>query len=107
MIRTRLSATLLAGVAAIALAACGGVDSEDVQSDVENTVEQAVGSKPDEVDCPDLEGEEDESITCTATADGTEYEVTVTVVEVNDDEVRYNIEGPTPVDGEEEAPAEE
>lgn len=90
--------TIPTSVAAMALlAACSGsveVGSKSVDaSDVEDQISAQANQTPEDVSCPDdLEATKGATLTCTATFDGTDYEVTVTVTSAVDGNVKFSIE---------------
>ena len=84
--------TGLLAAATFAVVACGStVDDSDVERQVSDLVESQLGT-PESVDCPSLDAEEGKSVTCTATVDGEEHEVKVTVTDVTDDTAKFDIE---------------
>ncbi|MBJ8348229.1 DUF4333 domain-containing protein [Antrihabitans sp. YC2-6] len=66
------------------------VDNDDVVKQVTDFVDAQLG-KPDKVDCPTLDAEKDKTVTCTATVEGTSYDVKVKVTEVTDKEAKFDI----------------
>lgn len=104
MIRTRSAAALAATALAAAslLSACSGsvsVGSKTVSaSDVEDQIASQATQTPDDVSCPDdLEAKVDATLTCTATFEGTTYEIKVTVTSVDNGDVKFSIEQGDPV----------
>lgn len=85
----RFAAVLTAGfTAAVALTACGRVATDD---SVEEQIKSQLGT--DTSDCPtDLQGEEGQSIVCTATKGGETFDVKVTVTSVAGDTINFTIE---------------
>jgi predicted thioesterase len=77
----------------MATAACGGISQDDLEEQVANALE-GQGERPDSVTCEDgLEGEEGETQSCEVTHGGQTHEVTVTVTEVDGNEVQFQVEG--------------
>ena len=84
-----IGAGAVAAMAALALAACGGYDKGQAESEIQDKlsgqVEQAVGSPISSVSCPDgVELKAGETFDCTATLDNGE-ELTVNS-EITDDD---------------------
>ncbi|MCH1865416.1 DUF4333 domain-containing protein [Nocardioides sp. CFH 31398] len=86
-------AVVLAGVLVGALAGCGRtVDEDDVVDEVSAVVEDASGSAPDGVDCPDaLDAEEGATTTCEVSVDGTTYDTDVEVTGVEGDSAEFDV----------------
>lgn len=100
---TRRSTFTMAAAAlalTLGLSGCGSsaVASSDVEEQISNEVKEQVGQAPDSVDCPnDLKAEVGEEESCTLTADGDKYDVSVKVTEVDGDNVSFDIESvPSP-----------
>lgn len=70
------------------------VDSDKLEDEVADRLEEQVGQRPESVDCPsDLEGALDAEVRCTLTTqDGQEYGVTVTVASVEGENVNFDIQ---------------
>jgi outer membrane murein-binding lipoprotein Lpp len=92
MRRTTLAALALASGAL--LAGCSTtVSAADVEEQISNQLEAQVGQAPDKVDCPgDLEGTVDATMTCVLTAGPDTLDVTVTVTEVDGNDVKFDIQ---------------
>jgi hypothetical protein len=94
---SRLAPLALSTVLAISGSCSAGSTPTVAQADVEQSVstelgEQA-GREPEEISCPgDLEGEVGTEMTCTLRDSGEEYDVTVTVTEVDGTRVDFDIE---------------
>jgi hypothetical protein len=91
---TRTLASL--GAATALLAGCSSstptVDRSDLEQEVSTQLEKEVGTAPDDVACPDdLEGEKGNEMRCTLTAGSDEVGVTVTVTDVDGDDVGFDI----------------
>jgi len=82
-----------APVLALSLSACGAgsVDSDSVESQVEDQLEQQVGVRPD-VECEEDLPEVDATITCALEVDGEDgvYDVTVTTTSVDGDTAMFD-----------------
>jgi hypothetical protein len=84
----RLATVLTAALTAFALTACGKVATDD---SVEEQIKSQLGT--DSSDCPtDLQGEEGQSIVCTATKGDEAFDVKVTVTSVAGDTINFTIE---------------
>jgi hypothetical protein len=69
------------------------VDRADVEEQVSTQLGEQAGREPEAVECPeDLEGEVDTTMTCVLRDGGQEYDVTVTVTEVEGTRVDFHIE---------------
>ena len=69
------------------------VDEIALEKRVATLLEQQVGQKPDNIDCPgDLTGKVGETMECTLTAGADQLGVTVTVTAVNESTVDFDIE---------------
>lgn len=69
------------------------VSQEEVEEQVATQLEAEVGQAPDDISCPgDLPAEEGETMECTLTAGSDELGVTLTVTEVDDGDVKFDIE---------------
>lgn len=91
----RIVAVWCAGGLSIAvLAGCSKtVDKGDVADQISTQLSSQVGTTPDSVSCPDdLKAEVGATMTCTLTADGTDYEVGVNVTSVDGDNVAFDID---------------
>ncbi len=90
--------SLLATFTAAALVSAGGcgagsVAADELSASVKAGLTEDVGQEPDEVTCPDdLAAEVGATTRCTLTHEGTSYGVTVTVTEVDGDDVDFDIE---------------
>lgn len=87
----------LAAIAIVASATLAGCSSAVAQADVEDQIsqqfEKQVGEAPEDVSCPeDLTAEKGEEMTCQVTAEGTEFDVLVTVTSVEGDTANFDIE---------------
>jgi hypothetical protein len=82
-------AVVLVGV----LAGCGQtVDDGDLVDQVSSVVEQASGSAPDAVDCPDdLDAEEGATTTCEVTVGDATYDTAVEVTGVDGDTAEFDV----------------
>jgi hypothetical protein len=91
-----LAAGVAAAAAALAIAACGGYDKEQAETEIQDKlssqVEQAVGSPITSVSCPDgVELKAGETFDCTATLeDGTELTVNSEITD-DDGNATFNI----------------
>jgi RNase P/RNase MRP subunit POP5 len=95
-LRARAIPALIAATAFVALSACSSdpkVDKDDLAKEVSSKLEEQVGQKPKNVDCPDdLEGKKDATTKCILTADDdSTYDVTVTVTSVDGSNVKFDI----------------
>lgn len=95
MIRPLRVLAAAAGTALVLTAAgCSSVDAVpqgDIEERISSDLEEQVGQTPDDVSCPDdLEAEEGAEMECTLTAGEDELGVTVTVDEVDGEEVNYS-----------------
>lgn len=74
-------------LAGVTLTGCASsVAKADVEDQISTQLEGEFESPPEDVSCPgDLAAEKGETVTCTMTADGTEYDVDVEVTSVEDD----------------------
>lgn len=91
----RIAAACCAGGLSIAvLAGCSKtVDKDDVAEQINTQLSSQVGATPDSVSCPDdLKAEVGATMTCTLTADGTDYQVGVNVTSVDGDKVAFDID---------------
>lgn len=92
----RLAAALLLPAALTACSFSAGTSVSE--SDVEEQLQQQIAdSNPDVsvdgVDCPDaLDGEVDATLECTATIDGTDYPVAITVTDVDGSDIGFDYE---------------
>ncbi|MDQ4115149.1 MAG: DUF4333 domain-containing protein [Actinomycetota bacterium] len=69
------------------------VDEIELEERVSTSLEQQVGQKPDQIDCPgDLTGKVGETMECTLTAGADQLGVTVTVTAVNESTVDFDLE---------------
>jgi len=80
----------------VGLAACGTspLPAEEVAEKAEDALEEQIGTRP-EISCPDdLEAEVGTETRCTLTAGGdpTEFGVTITVTEVDGENVAFDVE---------------
>lgn len=96
------SATWMMAAAALTLAmgmsACSAstgpktVDKTDVARQISGHLKGQVGKAPDVVACPEnLDATIDATLICTLTEKGVNYNVTVTVTSVADDDVKFDI----------------
>lgn len=99
VISPRAAGAMALPILAAVAASCstGGDDAvsrEDVQENVADELEQLTGERPSEVDCPDdLDAEEGATMRCTLAADdGSSIGVTMTVTEVDGDNVQWDIQ---------------
>jgi hypothetical protein len=79
--RRQITRVVLAGLAAVALAACTKtVNTDGLEQQIAAELEAQAGVTPSSVDCPDdVEAEAGGTFTCTATADdGSTATITVT-----------------------------
>lgn len=97
--RGRRGLVTLAVVGGIALIGCSvsagaSVDREVLEQQVSDSLEAQVGTAPKKVECPDeLEPKSGATTRCTLTApDGSEIGATVTVSEVDGDNVNFDIQ---------------
>lgn len=92
MPRSALAALVI--VAAATLAGCSSaVAQADVEDQISQRFEEQVGEPPEDVACPeDLDAEKGAEMTCTITADGTDYDVKVSVTSVEGDTANFDIE---------------
>lgn len=78
------------------LIGCSGtvvVEADDVASQISDQLEAEVGQRPESVDCPeDLQGEVGATMRCELTAGEDVLGVTVTVTEVDGENVSFDIE---------------
>lgn len=75
-------------------AGCGSssVDASDIEDQISSELERQVGAAPESVDCPDdLDAEVGAETRCELSDSGATLGVTVTVKEVDDGEVRFDI----------------
>lgn len=81
------------GMTALGLTSCSAeVSTDDLATEVQNTLAAEVGEEPDEVDCPDpLPAEEDSEVECTLTHMDETFGVTVTSLGETDDEIEFEI----------------
>ena len=81
-------------VAGATLTGCSNAASQaDVEDQISQQLEGEFESPPEDVSCPgDLAAEKGETMTCTMTADGVEYDVDVEVTSVEDGTVNFDIE---------------
>ncbi len=91
--RSALTMGAAALVLTLGLSGCSSsVESSEVETQISNELEKQVGQAPDAVDCPnDLDAEVGAEETCTLTADGEDYAVTVKVTKVDGDNVSFDI----------------
>jgi len=85
---------LMLAAAAPLLVACGAgtVSESDVESKTKDQLEQSLGSV-DKVECPeDLKAEKGETMSCTATVEGTEIGIKLTVTKVEDGTAEWKID---------------
>lgn len=94
--RMRVAALAVAGFATvIGLPACAKtVDKDDLEQQVKSAVADETGVNYKSVDCADdLDAEEDAKTKCTlATNDGGQVDATVTVTNVDGDNVNFNVQ---------------
>lgn len=88
----RLAGPTLAALALL-LSGCSQsatVDEKSLEDELSSQLEAAAGQAPDDVDCPgDLDGEEGTEMRCTLTAGEDQLGVTVTVTEVDGEDVDF------------------
>lgn len=91
--RTGRVGAAMGGALLLLLSACsGGVPQADVEQQVSDALAETVGQTPDSVDCPgDLPAEVGAEMRCTLTAGGESIGLTVTVTEVDGNEVNFDI----------------
>lgn len=70
----------------------GSISSDELSSQVSDSLEAQFGQAPEDVTCPDdLEGTVDASTTCVLTDAGSEYDVAVTVTSVDDGTASFDL----------------
>lgn len=82
-------------IAGIGIAGCGNqaISQDELEETSMDELEEMAGQRPDEVSCEgDLEATVDEAQRCELTAGPDQIGFTVTVMDVDDNEVRYEIE---------------
>ena len=93
--RKIFAATFVALVTAAALSSCSPttVTQSNVEDEIVDKLVGEDGTHPDSAECPDdLEADEGQTMTCTATTGDTTVDVKVTVTEVDGDRVLFDIE---------------
>jgi uncharacterized protein DUF4333 len=89
---------LVAVVALLALAGCGGggtptVDKDKLADSISDDLERQTGQRPHKITCPgDLKGEVGETVRCELTAQGKTLGVTVEVTDVDGTDVAYSVQ---------------
>lgn len=95
MLRLRVSAGIIAVLAAVGLlAGCGTpkVDQDKVEKQVSSQLGKQIGHEPDDVSCPgDLTGKKGKTMRCTLKDKDTKYGVTVKVTSVKGKHVKFSI----------------
>ena len=82
----KLMPTLVAIVAAMALAACGTLDADDLEGKLADSSELGLADLDVTVDCPDDQDvEEGNEFTCTATENDSDQTVDIQVTLTDDD----------------------
>ncbi|WP_393916519.1 DUF4333 domain-containing protein [Halostreptopolyspora alba] len=85
-------------MAVLSVTSCGlfsaeTVDSEEVANEAAKILEQQVGQAPDDMTCDeDLPAEVDASIRCELTTDGTAYGVTVTITNIDGNNIELDVQ---------------
>ncbi len=82
--KTRLVPTIaITALAGLAVAGCGGLDTDEGEEKISDAVKQQTGAKDVSVDCPDdVDQKKGENFDCKVTGDATG---TVQVTQTNDD----------------------
>lgn len=87
---------LLIPALCVALCGCGGpeaVEVDQLEQQVSTNLEESVGQAPDAVECVDpLPAEVGAEVRCTLAGGGDEFGLSVTVTEVEGDNVRFDIQ---------------
>lgn len=95
----RIGAALVSTALALSLTGCSfsfgtpTVAEDTLETSIADQLEEKFDQRPDKVDCPgDLKGTVDEEMRCTLTAGEDELGLTVTVYDVEGEQVKYDIE---------------
>ncbi|PXY20231.1 DUF4333 domain-containing protein [Prauserella flavalba] len=90
---------LVTAFAALALTACSAeisttkqVSKEDLERSTADALEQRVGQRPEQIECPGaIDAEQGTKARCVLAHQGTSYGVSVTVTSVEGDNVKYDV----------------
>lgn len=91
----RIAPLAAIGVLVLGLAGCGGkaVAPEEVEEQISTRLAEQYGEAPDDVSCPEeLPAEVDAQITCLLTEGGDTLDVIVTVTDVEEENVSFDVE---------------
>ncbi len=94
MITRRLTLSFFSLAIVAGLSACGSdaVSTGDLEQEVSDQLEAEVGEAPDSIDCPDpLPAEVGAEVRCTLTDADTSFGLTLTVTEVDGEDVAFDI----------------